>query len=152
MKRPLVWLGCALVATATSASTVAGVSGVRPPQVTALADVRIVSSLPATKVAAGGSFWGTFKVQNGGPDKARGIHVFLTLPPGLSKPYVESFGSTCSGLDCIVKDLDPGGEGTVYFTATLPNTVGKFVVTASVSTTTDDPDPSNNSADAVFDA
>lgn len=115
------------------------------------ADLSIVKTDSPDPVLVGGSLTYTLAVSNAGPDTAAGVTVSDTLPAGTS--YVSSTPSqgTCSGtttVTCSLGSLVSGGSATVTIVVTA-NTVGTLTNTASVSSSTSDPNAQNNSSSAT---
>ena len=127
-------------------------------QVDTRADVRLTKTAPAT-VVAGNRLTYTLEVTNGGPSDARDVVVDDELPPGTT--YVGFTGA--AGVDC---GLQSGSDTTVECTlGTVPTGATRTITievavgpgvpdatvltnTAQASSSTIDPTPGNNDAQA----
>jgi uncharacterized repeat protein (TIGR01451 family) len=110
------------------------------------ADIAVVKTAPA--VATGGEeLLYTLVVSNDGPSTARAVSLTDTLPSGTSFVSASPGCAQSSGVvTCAVGDLAPGAPRSLSIVVTLPNVADTTNLTnsASVTTTTEDPDPSNN--------
>lgn len=126
----------------------------------AAADVRIAKSAPAGAVA-GTSIVYSFTVTNDGPSPAADVVLKDTLPAGLSVASVSpGAGITCTPgvpgdplqpLTCNLGTLANGGAGIITVTVNISPSLSNGTVLlnqANVTTTTLDPDGSNNNASA----
>ena len=121
--------------------------------VTAQADLRMIKTASATSVNAGSGLTYTLTVVNAGPSNAAAPVVTDTLPPGLSfDPIGSSAGCSFSAptVTCTQASL-PAGQAASFVVAVnldpgLPEET--LTNTASVSSPTPDPDPSNNADSA----
>ena len=116
----------------------------------------------ATPVVAPGSVTWSFRITNTGPQNATGVTVALTLPNGVTygsgavRQTTTNGGTTTTATGCSRSGTTgsctigalPAGEGrTVTVTATIPaSPANSYTVTAVVSSTSIDPNTSNNSA------
>lgn len=124
------------------------------------ADVGISKSASPSSVLPGGLITYTITIEDTGIDSATGVVVTDTTPAGTT--FV-SFSTGASGVPCTTPSI--GGTGLI--TCTFPSSIGVDVSfpftmvvrvdddatgtisnTASVSATTPDPNPDNNSATA----
>jgi uncharacterized repeat protein (TIGR01451 family) len=122
-------------------------SAVRHPK----ADVSIIKTGPATK-PSGFHIIYTLTIKNNGPDTAAGVTVSDTLPAGLINPKATTTKGTCtvvsSTVTCNLGSLTNGETETVTIVAKTDGP-GILMNTASVSSTTKDPDTSNNASTAT---
>jgi large repetitive protein len=119
--------------------------------VTALADLSITKSGPAT-VAAGGTITYSLDVANAGPSNAANLTVTDTLPAGVTFVSAGGAGWTCThvgstSISCTRATLATASAApTITVVVTAPAEAASLSNTASVSSTTADPDPTNNSS------
>ena len=115
--------------------------------VTAVADLSIAKTGPAT-VAAGGAVSYSLDVSNGGPSTATSVSVSDTLPAGVSFVSASGTGWTCGQaagvVTCTRASLTTGAAPTITINVTAPAAAGSLVNTATVSAGTTDPDLTNN--------
>lgn len=119
------------------------------------ADVSIVKEL-ATDIVAGENATYTLLVHNAGPSIATDVVVVDTLPAGLTFVGVdEAEVATCVDLagvvTCTLAEPLAAGESVTLTlqVAVAADVLGDVVNTATVSTTTPDPHPENNTDDAT---
>ena len=116
------------------------------------ADLSLTSHTSASQIVAGGSFAYTVQLTNSGPDDAKDV-VFSDVPPaGVTFTSCSSTEGTCTvsggGASLNLATLPDGETVTVTIQATLSATVADGTTVAntpSVSSSTSDPDTSNNS-------
>jgi uncharacterized repeat protein (TIGR01451 family) len=120
----------------------------------ASADLQMVSKTGTpSSVVAGNDVTYTLVAKNNGPDAASNVVVTDTLPAGMTfKPTGSS--ALCSGsptVNCSAGTLSSGTATTLTVIATVAAsaTPGAVTNTASVSSSTADPDSGNNSASTV---
>ncbi len=83
-----------------------------------------------------------FTLHNSGPDIAANVFVTITATGGVS---------THCEKGCIVMDGRVGaGDHQIFFGLLFPDTPGDVTITASVTSSTPDPNPGNNSASTIF--
>ncbi len=117
------------------------------------ADVSLTKSATAT-VNANGTITYSLTASNAGPAAATGLSVLDTLPPGVTFVSASGTGWTCvnSGnvsVTCTRASIASGGSAPVItITVTAPLQGGAITNNASVTATTPDPNPANNSASA----
>lgn len=105
------------------------------------------SSASPTPGKPGGEETFTLKVTNNGPDATKGVLVLDPIPTGLEfvsakAPCNEEGGQ----VKCPLGTLAKGEERTLEFVVRIPESAAEgFVNTAIVTSTTPDPDLSNNS-------
>jgi uncharacterized repeat protein (TIGR01451 family) len=113
------------------------------------ADVQITKSGPAT-VVAGTSVTYTLTVTNNGPGVATGIAVTDPIPSGLAFSSVSApCSATITTTGCALGSLPVGGSTVVTLTFDVPpgyTTPDPVNNTATVSTTSVDANPANNTA------
>jgi uncharacterized repeat protein (TIGR01451 family) len=115
-----------------------------------VADVSIKKSAPATS-RVGFHVVYTLTITNNGPSTAEGVKVIDVLPPGLTGIVATTTKGACTVgviVTCNVGSLTRGEVQTVTIIAAAP-IPGILVNTASVTETTSDPTPGNNSATAT---
>ncbi len=141
----------ASVAATTADPNAANNTSVAVTTVTASADLAVTKTGPAT-VVAGGSVAYSLVVVNNGPSDAANLSVTDTLPAGVTFVSATGAGWTCSNVGnvsvtCTRPALAAGATApTITATVTAPTQAGTLANTASVSSTTADPVPSNNSS------
>src|SRR6185369_4910726 len=112
------------------------------------ADVEIVKSGPAQAVA-GANVVFTVVVTNHGPSNAQNVVVADPTPSGLL--FASNSGACATAYPCSLGTLASGATRTITSTYTVPagyTSPDPIVNTATVSSTTPDPVPGNNSDDA----
>jgi uncharacterized repeat protein (TIGR01451 family) len=120
------------------------------------ADVSITKTAPPVIVPGANAVW-TIGVGNAGPGVANDVVITDGLPPGLTFVSSESSsGISCSAsgtiVTCAVGVLGPGGSMSVMLTTKVASDVAAGAVignSASVASSTPDPDLSNNSVGPV---
>src|SRR5256886_2770289 len=144
----------ASVSSTTADPTPANNTSVAVTTVTASADLAITKSGPATVVAGGGVSYALVVVNNG-PSDAANLSVADTLPAGVTLVSATGPGWTCTNVGnvsvtCTRPALATGATApTITVVVTAPNQAGSLSNTASVSSTTADPTPANNTSVAV---
>ena len=119
--------------------------------VNASADLSVTKSGPAT-VTAGGTVTYTVDAANAGPSNAANVSVVDTLPAGVTFGSVtpSNGGWSCSNagdvsVTCTRANWNAGASTTFTIIVDAPNQAALLSNSVSVSSTTSDPDPSNNS-------
>jgi uncharacterized repeat protein (TIGR01451 family) len=120
------------------------------------ANLALTSQTSATQIVAGNSFTYTVQLTNAGPDDAADV-VFSDLPPaGVTFTSCTSTEGTCTisggGASLNLATVPDGDTVTITIQAVLGTTVidGATLVNApSVTSSTSDPDTSNNSGSAA---
>jgi hypothetical protein len=116
-------------------------------------DLRLTLAAPANQqVYQSGTF--TYTVANIGKKTAAGAKVVITLPGTGTSPQVfvmgtlNSFSSRCSRaglvLTCTLGSLAKNASTTVYVDLMLPYSTAPIVLSATASTTTNEPAQGNN--------
>jgi uncharacterized repeat protein (TIGR01451 family) len=142
--KTLRWLVTALaLAACTSAATAqAGTTG---------ADLQISGSASTGSPDPGGRLSYTFQIRNSGSDSAAGVVFTDAIPAGTTYlgAGVSGLPSGCSFgagvVSCDLQTVPKGSQLTVILTVTAPTAAGTFSDTGTVSSTTADAQPSNNS-------
>ena len=111
-----------------------------------LADVSITKSADARIVANGGTVTYTLGVQNTGPSTAQDVVVSDALDPAsFADVSAQSTQGSCDAtVSCSLGALAAGGTATITITATVRARDTTLANTARVSSSTPDPDDSNN--------
>jgi uncharacterized repeat protein (TIGR01451 family) len=144
----------AQVTSTTADANAANNSATVSTPVRASADLQLTQTGPVS-VAAGGSLGYTITVKNAGPDAAAAVALSDTLPPGLTGASATTTAGSCAiatgQLSCLLGAIANGGTVTVTVAATLSagTTATSISNTASVTSSTDDPNAANNSATVV---
>ncbi|WBQ08244.1 DUF7933 domain-containing protein [Kribbella sp. CA-293567] len=113
------------------------------------ADVALTKTGTPDPVPAGGNLTYKLVARNNGPSTARAVVVTDTLPDGVELVSADPTQGTCSGeVDCALGDLASGGEATITVVVRVPSagTVTSLTNVAAATSSTSDPDQSNNSA------
>ncbi|HSP16518.1 MAG TPA: hypothetical protein VLV78_17370 [Thermoanaerobaculia bacterium] len=119
-------------------------SGAVSAAVTTNSDVAVTKSI-STPVTPGGNATFTVTVKNFGPSDATGVVVTDVPGPGLT--FVSNSGGCSSAYPCTLGTMTPGQIITINSTfAVASGATGTVTNTASVSSTSSDPLPSNNSS------
>ncbi len=119
------------------------------------ADVAITKTPATQTVNVGDTVSFTLRVVNNGPSTARNVTVTDTMPPSLTDitPTPLSPGMSCQAtgrtISCNLPDMAHGDEATIRVSGTA-TVAGSAFNTASAVTSSNDPDTSNNSAQAQF--
>jgi uncharacterized repeat protein (TIGR01451 family) len=114
------------------------------------ADLSITKTSSAPTVGAGQSFNYTLNVTNNGPSTASSVTVTDVLPAGVT--YVSSSGAGWScgfaagTVTCTMASLPVGAANPITINVTAPVTPGPLSNTATVSSSTTDGTPGNNSS------
>lgn len=157
---PFVAPGTTLTNTATIGATTPTPPGAQDDDtaiftttVTAAADLSITKTSDPNPMIAGTPATYTLVVSNTGPSTATGVTISDVLPAGLSVISVQAAG-TCDvagqTLTCQLGTVAPGSSTTVTIGVMVAATqVGTLTNTATVASTTPDPNPANNSATVV---
>ena len=114
----------------------------------ARADVAIVKSGPAS-ATAGQALSYTLTIINNGPSQADAVTVLDPTPTSLA--FISTAGDCTSAFPCALGTLAPGVTHSIQVTYLVPATYtspNPVVNTATVTTTTVDVDPSNNTSAA----
>ena len=111
------------------------------------ADVVIDKEWSTASITAGAPATFTLTVTNAGPSAADAVTVSDTLPAGFT--LVSVSGATCSGtttVTCLLGTMASGGSIVITVTVATDPTLaaGPVTNTATVTSTTDDRNPSNN--------
>jgi uncharacterized repeat protein (TIGR01451 family) len=123
--------------------------------VTPKADLYLLKSGPAV-VTAGGAIDYVIAVANDGPSDATDVVITDELPAALSSPTTSTSGCAIAGatghtLTCAIGVVAASGTASVAVSATAPvtGTSASIVNTASVSSSTSDPDGDDTVASAT---
>ncbi|MDJ0768748.1 MAG: hypothetical protein QNJ12_08135, partial [Ilumatobacter sp.] len=125
---------------------------------TADVDVRGLADLSITKVGdlveftAGSPASWTITVDNTGPSDAENVAVADTLPPaGFAGATLVPSQGACTGASCDLGTIAAGGSATISVSGTISAAFTGADITnaASVSTTTPDPDGSNDATSST---
>jgi uncharacterized repeat protein (TIGR01451 family) len=95
----------------------------------------------------------TIAVTNAGPGSATATTVTDVLPAGTTFVSATPSQGSCSGtttVTCNLGTLANAASATIALTITLPSTAGPVANTASVTTTSLDPNPANNSSTSTI--
>jgi uncharacterized repeat protein (TIGR01451 family)/fimbrial isopeptide formation D2 family protein len=110
------------------------------------ADMAITKQAAPGAINQGQNSVFTLVVTNNGPSVAAAVKVDDPLPSGLQYVSDDSGCSEASGnIECLLGDFQPGQSQTIKVTVRGVD-VGSWLNTATVESTTDDPNPGNNSA------
>jgi uncharacterized repeat protein (TIGR01451 family) len=114
------------------------------------ADLSITKGDAPDPVTAGSNVTYTLTVSNAGPDAAAAVTVSDPLPAGVSFVSASSSVGSCSGtatVSCSLGTLNSGASATVTIVVTANS--GPLSNTATVSSSTSDPNTANNGATAT---
>jgi uncharacterized repeat protein (TIGR01451 family) len=119
---------------------------VEPVSPTTEADLSIIKSDSPDPVTVGDTLTYTLTITNNGPDSATNVVVTDTLPNSVTFVSAMASPGSCSESGGIVTcNLGNLAVGQAIVTITvIPTSVGTIFDTATVTSNTDDPDPSNN--------
>jgi len=142
-----------ITATDTVTSSITGTSGTVTVSGATGADVAVTITAPAS-VAPGATLSYVITVKNNGPQGATGV-VMTDPVPGTLMPNMVVSSASCTEdinvgtgqtrLSCNVGTLANGASTQISYNVT-PTSAGSLTNTATVSATSPDPNPSNNSA------
>jgi uncharacterized repeat protein (TIGR01451 family) len=116
--------------------------------VTSQADLAITKTGPAS-VARGVNVSYTIVVTNGGPSDASSVQVTDPTPAGLA--FVSNTGDCTTAFPCSFTSIPSGATRTITATFSVPagySGPSPFTNTATVTASTADPTPANNSSSA----
>jgi uncharacterized repeat protein (TIGR01451 family) len=119
------------------------------PDPPAVADLAITKTTTATTIAGGGTIPYTITVTNSGPQPATSVSVADVLPAGTTLQSATPSQGSCSGtttVTCALGTLASGASATVSLSIAAPVLPGVVTNTATVSSSTGDPNAANNSA------
>jgi uncharacterized repeat protein (TIGR01451 family) len=138
---------------ATSPDSSAGNNSATASTVVGAPDVAIVKTVTPSANIPNGPETYTIVVTNNGPGTATGVTVTDILPAGTTFTSANASQGSCTGtttVTCNVGSLNNGASATVTIVVQAPPTLGPVANTATVSTTSSDPNPANNSSTASF--
>jgi len=135
----------ATVSTTTNDPTSANNTAVKSTSITGSADVAITKTGPPS-AAAGFPIVYTITVTNNGPSDASAVTVNDPTPAGTT--FVSNTGACTTAFPCAIGTLTPGQTKTITTTFTTPaNFTGTSIAnSATVTTTTTDPNAGNNTS------
>ncbi len=115
------------------------------------ADLSLTKQANAVQVSVGAQFTYQVTVTNGGPDDATGVVVTDPLPSGVTLISLSASQGDCTGTDTITCNLGAlaNGASAVVTLTVQAEITGILVNTATVTSTTQDLDDSNNSDTAT---
>jgi uncharacterized repeat protein (TIGR01451 family) len=120
------------------------------------ADLILTSQTSATQIVAGQSFTYTVQLTNNGPDDAANVVFSDLAPAGVTFTSCSSSQGTCTisggGVSLNLGNLANGNAVAITIQATLSTTVSdgaNLTNTPSVTSSTSDPDTTNNSGSAA---
>ena len=144
----------ATVSASTADPTAANNEASASTTVNPLADLQITAADAPDPVNAGGNVTYTLAIHNAGPSTAAATAVTDALPSGLSLVSATPSQGSCAGTATVTCDLGAVEAGAAHdVTVTIVATAGHGAVpgvtnSATVSSSTNDPLPSNNEAGA----
>ncbi len=143
----------ATVSAATSDPNAANDSATTTTTVATSADLSVTKSDGVTTVTAGDGLTRTFTitVRNAGPSTATGVSLSDTWPAGFTRTSLPAACTDVGGgpsFDCALGPILAGATTTLVVTYTVPASTpaGPQANTATVSSSTTDPTPANNTA------
>jgi subtilisin-like proprotein convertase family protein len=141
---------CAIVLNTTTIIGARFDPGTSPPPV-ASADLSVAGPTTVPDAQVGSPISATYDVANAGPNTAAAATLDVQFPAELvvtAKPATCS--SSATGLTCALGDLATGAQAQVALELT-PSRGDPFALSASVTSTTTDPDVSDNSTSVSVD-
>ena len=140
-----VLVNTASVAPGPGASDPSSANNTDADTLTPQADVAVTKTGPAS-VVAGNTLAYAIKVTNNGPSNAERVVVTDPTPIGLT--FVGNAGDCSTPFPCDLGTLAPNTSRTITatYSAASGGTASSFVNTATVTSTTPDPDAANNQA------
>ncbi len=139
----------AVVATTTADADPTNNSSTATAPLVVNGDVRLTKSAPAT-VIAGQTITYTLIITNDGPSDATGVSVADPTPAGLV--FQANIGACTTAFPCALGTLVPGATRSITATYQVPpgyTAPDPIVNTATVSATSGDANPANNTATAT---
>ncbi len=136
------------VTTSTPDPNAANDTDTEPTTILTSADLRLEKSVDPVAVVSGDNVVWTVSVTNDGPSDAQAVSVVDTLPAGFT--FVADTDSCVEGpvgtLTCSLGTLSAGSSTSFDIHTTVSASVapGTYVNSATASSTTPDPDPSDN--------
>jgi uncharacterized repeat protein (TIGR01451 family) len=116
-------------------------------------DVAIVKTVTPGANLPNGAETFTIVVTSNGPGTATGVSVTDVLPAGTTFTSANASQGSCSGtttVTCSVGSLNNGASATITIVVQAPSTVGPVSNTATVSSTSGDTNPANDSSTTSF--
>jgi uncharacterized repeat protein (TIGR01451 family) len=118
--------------------------------VTGQADVGVALAASPNPVSSGASVVFTLSPVNNGPSNASNVVVALNLPAGFTIGSASGTGWSCSAgsssVGCTAAGVPVGPLAVITVNTMAPGTAGSYAASATISTTSSDPAPGNNSA------
>ncbi|HEV7428397.1 MAG TPA: hypothetical protein VGQ46_18730 [Thermoanaerobaculia bacterium] len=117
------------------------------------ADVGVVKTAAPGLYGTGNSLTYTIAVNNAGPTAAANVTVTDAIPAGATFVSAIPTQGSCSGtttVTCSLGSIANLGSASIALTITLPSVPGTVVNTATVSTTSPDPNAANNSSTSTI--
>ncbi|HZX08670.1 DUF7507 domain-containing protein, partial [Kribbella sp.] len=123
-------------------------------KLTTAADLSITKTVKPSPLVAGGEALYTLTVHNAGPSTAQRVSVTDAVPSGLSVLEATSADGTCTTANatvtCALGAVGAGGTAVVIIRVAVAASQTAAVTNgASVTSTTRDPDPSNNKTEVT---
>lgn len=112
------------------------------------ADLGVVKSAPQ-EVEPGETFTYQVSVFNNGPDTAEGVVMTDVLPAELELDFAPLDCDGTQTVTCEIGSIDPGDLASFEIEVVAPGDYALLTNVASVTSTTDDPHPDNDSASAI---
>lgn len=140
-----------LVATAVIAAALVGAASASAPARLSAgsADLSVTNSPSPNPAKVGTNMVFTVGVANAGPNAASAVVAKESLPTGFSLVSAVPSVGTCTGTTCSLGTLASGGSATVTVTVKADQAVSGVKSTATVSSSTTDPNAANNKAPAT---
>jgi uncharacterized repeat protein (TIGR01451 family) len=117
------------------------------------ADVSITKTAGPPPYGTSAPLTYTIVVANAGPSSATGVVVTDILPAGVSFISATPTQGNCSGtttVTCNLGTIANAATATISLQVTLPSTPGPVSNTATVATSSTDPNPANNSSTSTI--
>jgi len=117
-----------------------------------VADLSISKTDSQDPVTAGNPLTYALTVNNAGPNDAQNVVVSDILPSGVTLSTVISIPAGCTSLPCNLGTIPNGGSAIVAITVIVnSDTISSLSNTADVTSSTPDPDGTNNSSTTTTD-
>ena len=116
------------------------------------ADVSLTKTASAASATVGSTVTYTLVASNAGPGPATNVVVTDVLPAGAGLVSATSTQGSCSGTTTVICSLGTiasGSSATITLALNLPATSGPISNSATVATSTPDPNTANNSSTAT---
>lgn len=114
------------------------------------ADLAVTKSAVSANVITGQNATFTITITNAGPANADNVVATDAVPAGTFVSATPSQGTCNPTVQCTMGTIAPGASATITLVIKASNTVAPASNTVTVTTSSVDPDPTNNTATATY--